>query len=1034
MLAYASDFFVLRSPMLPYQTVIDLYEQDNLFTHYTNEMVQEALYIASPVLYNAFIKYQSGAMQQPREIRKVTTALWQYLVRMSTRCTPFGIFSGCAVGSFGPVNRLELPAVREIRRYMRLDMDYLCKVADFLSGHQGMKTQLTYYPNSSLYKYARQWRYARYNYQGDVRIYDLVKVEMTPVLNKVVKQAAGGLSFGKLVETVTAFDVTTEEAAGYILQLIDMQLLKSDLEANISGEEFTQELICKLQQYQHTEQLVQVFTHAQQQMQHINNTPGVNAYRQIKDSLSVLPVPIDESRLFQVDTVKQAIHNQLSPAVADDIREALFILGCLNNEQRNNSKLEEFKRAFEERYGTQAIPLAAALDVENGIGYQQAFDTADRYKHRKSGRTADVEHDPKTAFLFDKYKQALANGQREISISREEAARLPFDTAILPDAIDTVFSLYRGDTPEHPLIRFIGASPAAAKLLARFCHADATLAEKVKKLVQQEEALHPDKVYAEVLHLPQAKVGNILARPHLRKYEIPYLCRSTLPARYQLSLQDLYLQLQEGRLILLSKRLGKEVVPQLTSAHNFVHDSLPVYHFLSSLALQGKCANLSWDWDFLSMEPFLPRVRYKNVILQPATWNIRSEQLNNLTPDSFPAIKHKLQLPDHVLQAEGDNELLLDLTTPMGIQLLLDAARQQPRVILHESLATPDNLLVKSAAGDMTNEVIIPFIRQATDTTPVIAPRRNRQRAQQHVERYFPPGTAWMYYKIYAGENTADEIIRGILYPFAQKMLRQKVIDKWFFIRYADPHHHIRMRLHLRDANNPFAWQAFKQAILPAFKQKLISRLQMDTYDRELERYGAGTIELSESLFHINSTCISELLLQLHREQNKKHRNMAGLLWIDSIMTALHYSHAEKVDFYKRNFESFTAEFSYHGNKDQRERMNEDYRANTALIARYVQGTGEEEAMPAIIRRFSPGAAGVIGSVRKQFEANGQHYDYALRSYLHMFMNSLMPAQQRWEEFRVYFYLLRYYTSQVARLSKKVVLTSEGAVNNSINE
>ncbi len=35
----------------------------------------------------------------------------------------------------------------------------------------------------------------------------------------------------------------------------------------------------------------------------------------------------------------------------------------------------------------------------------------------------------------------------------------------------------------------------------------------------------------------------------------------------------------------------------------------------------------------------------------------------------------------------------------------------------------------------------------------------------QQVERYFPPGTAWMYYKIYVGKNTADEIIRHILYP-----------------------------------------------------------------------------------------------------------------------------------------------------------------------------------------------------------------------------------------------------------------------------
>jgi len=1028
-LPYTADFFVLRTPMLPYQTVIDLYRQDNLPDHYDAEMVQEALYIASPVLYNAFLKYKSGTMQQPREIRKVSTALWQYLVRMSTRCTPFGIFSGCAVGSFGRTTRMELPAVRDIRRHMRLDMDYGCRLADFVAAHDSIRTQLIYYPNSSLYKYARQWRYARYNYQGDTRIYELVKVEMTPVLNKVIKVAAHGSCFNDLVEMITAYDVTAAEAAAYLLQLIDAQILKSNLEANVSGDEFTQELIRQLQQYQHTEPLVQVLSYTQQLMQDINKTRGVKAYQHIRDCLTALPVPIDESRLFQVDTVKHTIHNQLSSTVTNDIKEALFILACLNNEQREHSQLEAFKRAFEERYGSQAVPLTTALDVENGIGYQHALDAADRYKDHQPGRKADLEQDPKAAFLFEKYRQAIARGATEIIISKEEAAQFPFDPNIMPDAIDTVFNLYKGDTPEQALIRFIGASPAAAKLLARFCHADETLSQKVKELVQQEEALYPDKVFAEVLHLPQAKVGNILSRPHLRRYEIPYLCRSTLPPRYQIPLHDLYLLLQENRLLLLSKRLGREVVPQLTSAHNFAHDSLPVYHFLSSLYLQGKCANLAWDWGFLSMEPFLPRVRYKNVILKPASWNINGRQLNSLSTENFAGIKASLGLPDQVLLVEGDNELLLDLCTSMGIQLLLDAARQQPRLILYESLAAPDKLLVESAAGKMTNEIIIPFIRQATHTTPAIAPRRNRQQAALQVERYFPPGTAWMYYKIYVGKNTADEIIRNILYPFAQKMQGQKVIDRWFFIRYEDPHHHIRVRFHLRDADNPALLQAFKQAILPAFKQGLIYRLQLDTYERELERYGADTIDLTESLFHIHCNCISELLLQLHRQRNKQHTNMAGMLWIDSMMSALHYSAAEKVDFYHRNFEGFTTEFNYHHNKDQRERMNEEYRANTALIAQCLQHSSEATAnISAIIRRYLPDAARLTASIRKQFEDRAGHYDYALRSHLHMFMNSLMPAQQRWEEFRVYFYLLRHYTSQLARLSKKP------AINISINE
>ncbi len=73
--------------------------------------------------------------------------------------------------------------------------------------------------------------------------------------------------------------------------------------------------------------------------------------------------------------------------------------------------------------------------------------------------------------------------------------------------------------------------------------------------------------------------------------------------------------------------------------------------------------------------------------------------------------------------------------------------------------------------------------------------------------------------------------------------------------------------------------------------------------------------------------------------------------------------------------------------------MNEDYRANTALIAQCLQHSSEEtESISAIINRYLPDAARLTASIRKQFEAKGQHYDYALRSHLHMFMNCLMSA------------------------------------------
>ena len=61
------------------------------------------------------------------------------------------------------------------------------------------------------------------------------------------------------------------------------------------------------------------------------------------------------------------------------------------------------------------------------------------------------------------------------------------------------------------------------------------------------------------------------------------------------------------------------------------------------------------------------------------------------------------------------------------------------------------------------------------------------------IERTNIIGGEWIYYKIYSGVDTADEIIK-IVNEIALKLFDQKVIELWFFIRYADPTQHLRIR------------------------------------------------------------------------------------------------------------------------------------------------------------------------------------------------------------------------------------------------
>ena len=125
---------------------------------------------------------------------------------------------------------------------------------------------------------------------------------------------------------------------------------------------------------------------------------------------------------------------------------------------------------------------------------------------------------------------------------------------------------------------------------------------------------------------------------------------------------------------------------------------------------------------------------------------------------------------------------------------------------------------------------------------------------KKSITREFYPGDEWVYFKIYLNAGCANEVLVHLKKNVINTLLRKKLIDKWFFIRYSDPDFHIRLRLHIpapRDSRrSPSASLSgyyagifagivsrINKSLSPFTKSGLISRIQLDTYIREIERY-----------------------------------------------------------------------------------------------------------------------------------------------------------------------------------------------------
>ena len=95
-------------------------------------------------------------------------------------------------------------------------------------------------------------------------------------------------------------------------------------------------------------------------------------------------------------------------------------------------------------------------------------------------------------------------------------------------------------------------------------------------------------------------------------------------------------------------------------------------------------------------------------------------------------------------------------------------------------------------------------------------------------------------------------------------LIKQRMIDSFFFVRYMDPNYHIRLRLHCTNINNyAFILHLIYKTLNRYVKDLIITKVQLDTYTRELERYEYNEIVHFETFFYYDSCLITKCLKRL---------------------------------------------------------------------------------------------------------------------------------------------------------------------------
>jgi len=373
-----------------------------------------------------------------------------------------------------------------------------------------------------------------------------------------------------------------------------------------------------------------------------------------------------------------------------------------------------------------------------------------------------------------------------------------------------------------------------------------------------------------------------------------------------------------------------------------------------------------------------------------------------------------LQLPRHLVIAEGDNELLIDMDNEVCLQILGATLVKKERVVLQEFLHTDGQCWVEGEGGRYTNEVIIPLKSTQTRSQPAaIVPARVAQLPQ----RRFVTGSEWLYVKVYCGTSSAERILKTAIRPLTKELVEEGIIDKWFFLRYADPEHHIRIRFH--HASDKGFWKIVLERLYTALRQDLDSgvayKVQTDTYEREIERYGAATMELSEDIFYYDSEAVLDTIDLLEGEEGEHYRWLLATRGIDMLLQDAGYTLNTKAALLKRMQQSFFQEFG--GDKALQTQLNDKYREHMRQLASFLDPQQDtENSIEEVTAIFT------LRSMRtvKALQAAGLPVHEQLSSYIHMFLNRILLSNQRKHELVIYHCLSRYYESQIAIQKKQL--------------
>lgn len=824
---------------------------------------------ASPLLAQQIDILCSAGRPEIRQLRRTVVSLMRYLLRMTGRATPNGLFAGIAPASFGAQPGWTWGEWH--RTVARADAEWIADLITRIEANPELLRQLAVMGNNTAY--VRGGRlivpYPPRSRRKEDRPTAEVSLRYTAAVRLAVEAAASPLPFDSVVGRVKAEfpDVSPDRAEGLVRSLVERGVLVSSLHAPSATLDALDHLVEQAQAADApttaglVAELRAVRDAIRQHNQILAPADGRRLRTALREKMTALsPVKAQPLTL----DLRMDCSLTLPPQVAREAEEAATVLARLSAYPFGTSAWKDFHNRFFERYGINSlVPVRDVVDPDVGLGFPAGY------------RDAEPEQrdalSPREQRLLSLAQKAVLDGRDEISLDEELIRKLTVgdpDATQVPAHTELRFhiraasqaALEEGDFTLHGIALSRGIGTTIGRSLGLLAPDDqARAAAMLKKLPVNA----PDSLPTQISFAPLERGNSNVTRVAELLPAVISLAEHRPVDERTITLDDLAVGCDRRRLYLVSLSRARLLDAMTLHALDLRGHTPPLARFLTEISRSQTAVLTAFPWASATALPFLPRVRYGRTILSPARWRLDRSEL----PDRRASWEEwrkradewraRRRVPDEVALTEGDQLLPLDLSERAHLGLLRVHLDANESAVLTE---------VDSGGGwfgGRAHEITAPMTAARPPQWPAAPPvTANRLLTREH--GHLPGIAPWLLVKLYGHAERQPEILADHL-PHLLGQWDEP--PTWWYMRYRDPRSHLRLRIAV-PSEQDFSLAAQRVSAWAGGLRRagLIADMQFATSYPETGRWGAGPLMgLAEKVFAADSRVLAVQFAQSTR-------------------------------------------------------------------------------------------------------------------------------------------------------------------------